>query len=100
MAPGSVLVDLAAERGGNCELTQPGQSILHNGVHILGPCNLPSDVPYHASQLYAKNLATFLLSLIKEKKVEFNMEDEVVRDTLVARDGKVVQARVAELLAK
>ncbi len=66
MAPGSVMVDLAAERGGNCELTQPGKTIVHNGVTILGPLNLPSEVPYHASQLYAKNISTFLLALVRE----------------------------------
>ena len=90
MAPGAVLVDLAAERGGNCELTQPGQTIVHNGVTILGPLDLPSEVPYHASQLYAKNISTFLLALVREGKLAIDMEDEIVRGTLVARDGQVV----------
>ena len=98
MAPGSVLVDVAAERGGNCELTQPGKNIVHQGIHILGPLDLPAEVPYHASQLYAKNIATFLLSLVREGKLQFDMEDEIVRETLVARDGQVVQPRVAALL--
>ena len=97
MAPGSVLVDVAAERGGNCELTQPGKNIVHQSVHILGPLDLPAEVPYHASQLYAKNIATFLLSLVREGKLQFDMEDEIVRETLVARDGQVVQPRVAAL---
>ena len=91
MAPGSVVVDLAAERGGNCELTQPGKAVVHNGVTILGPLDLPAEIPYHASQLYSKNISTFLLSLIREGKLHLDMEDEVVNKTLAARDGKVVQ---------
>ena len=98
MAPGAVVVDLAAERGGNCELTQVGKTVVNQGVTILGPLNLPSDIPYHASQLYAKNISTFLLSLIQEGKVQLNLEDEIVRDTLVARDGNVVNAAVREKL--
>jgi NAD(P) transhydrogenase subunit alpha len=98
MAPGTVLVDLAAERGGNCELTQPGQSVVHQGVTVLGPLNLPAEVPYHASQLYAKNIATFLLALVREGQIQLDLGDEIVRETLVARDGQVVQANVAALL--
>lgn len=98
MATGAVVVDLAAERGGNCELTQVGQTVVHQDVTILGPLNLPSDIPYHASQLYAKNISTFLLSLLQEGKVQLNLEDEIVRDTLVARDGSVVNAAVREKL--
>jgi H+-translocating NAD(P) transhydrogenase subunit alpha len=90
MAPGSVIVDLAAERGGNCELTKAGETVVHRGVTILGPLNLPAEVPYHASQLYAKNISTFLLSLVKDGQVKLDMEDEVIRDTLVARDGTAV----------
>jgi NAD(P) transhydrogenase subunit alpha len=93
MAPGSVLVDLAAERGGNCELTQPGQTVVHQGVSILGPLNLPAEVPNHASQLYAKNIATFLLTLVKDGKLQIDVGDEIVRETLVAREGQVSQAR-------
>jgi NAD(P) transhydrogenase subunit alpha len=84
MAPGSVLVDLAAERGGNCELTRGGQTVVHQGVSILGPLNLPSEIPNHASQLYAKNIATFLLGLVKEGALQIDMEDEIVRQTMVA----------------
>jgi H+-translocating NAD(P) transhydrogenase subunit alpha len=91
MAPGSVLVDLAAERGGNCELTRPGETIQHGGVSVLGPTNLPSEVPYTASQLYAKNIATFLLALVKEGQIKLDMEDEIVRETLVAQGGAVVR---------
>ncbi len=93
MLPGSVIVDLAAERGGNCELTQAGQRVVHNGVTILGPLNLPAEVPQHASQMYAKNISTFLLNLVKDKQVQINMEDEIIRDTLIARDGQIVCAR-------
>ncbi len=99
MQPGSVIVDLAAERGGNCELTKPGQTIVADGVSILGPDNLPSDVPYHASQMFAKNVLTFLQHLIGlgfPGKV--NTEDEITRDTLICRDGELVNARVRQLL--
>jgi H+-translocating NAD(P) transhydrogenase subunit alpha len=98
MASGSVIVDLAAERGGNCELTRPGETVVTNGVTILGPLNLPSDVPYHASQMYAKNVSNFLLHLAKGGQLNMNMEDEITRDTLVAHGGKIVNARVQELL--
>ncbi|MCE5301733.1 MAG: Re/Si-specific NAD(P)(+) transhydrogenase subunit alpha [Planctomycetaceae bacterium] len=98
MAPGSVIVDLAAERGGNCELTKPDQTTVEHGVTILGPTNLSSEAPYHASQMYAKNIATFLLNLVKEKQVHVNLDDEIIRDTLIARDGQVVHARIQPLL--
>jgi NAD(P) transhydrogenase subunit alpha len=94
MAPGSVLVDLAAERGGNCELTRPGQTVVHQNVTILGPLNLPAEVPNHASQLYAKNIATFLLALVKDGKLQIDLEDQIVRETLVAREGQVLQPTV------
>jgi NAD(P) transhydrogenase subunit alpha len=98
MGPGSVIVDLAAERGGNCELTRPDECIVEQGVVILGPANLPSTVPYHASQMYAKNITTFLLHLVKEGRLEIDREDEITRETLVTHDGEVVQPRVRELL--
>jgi NAD(P) transhydrogenase subunit alpha len=98
MAPGSVIVDLAAERGGNCELTKPGETVVAHGVTILGPVNIPATVPYHASQMFAKNVATFLLNMVKEGKVELNMEDEVVAESMVTRDGEVVHARVREAM--
>ena len=99
MAPGSVIVDLAAERGGNCELTKADQTVVEHGVTILGPTNLPAEAPYHASQMYAKNIATFLLNLVKDKQVQINLEDEIIRDTLIARDGQVVNPRIQQLLA-
>jgi H+-translocating NAD(P) transhydrogenase subunit alpha len=98
MAPGSVIVDIAAERGGNCELTRAGETIVHNGVSILGPVNLPSTIPYHASQMYAKNIATFLKYLIKDGKIALNREDEIVRETLVTHGGEVVHPRVLEVV--
>ena len=99
MAPGSVVVDIAAERGGNCALTRPGETVEHQGVSILGPLNLPSTVPYHASQMYAKNIATFLKYLIgKEGLLVLDREDEIVRETLVTHAGEVVQAKVRELM--
>jgi NAD(P) transhydrogenase subunit alpha len=99
MAPGSVVVDIAAERGGNCEVTRPGEMLEHNGVTILGPLNLPSTIPYHASQMYAKNIATFLKYLIgKDGQLALNREDEIVRETLVTHAGEVVHSKVRELM--
>lgn len=99
MAPGSVIVDLAAERGGNCALTRPDETVVAHGVTILGPTNLPSEIPYDASAMYAKNIATFLLHLVKDGRVAIDMNDEITRETLVARDGQVVHPRVRALLS-
>jgi len=98
MSPGSVIVDVAAERGGNCELTVPGETVVKDGVSILGPANLPSEVPYHASQMYAKNITTFLLHLVEDGQLKLDPEDQIVGDTLIAQGGKVVNPRVCELL--
>ena len=99
MAPGSVVVDIAAERGGNCELTRPGETVVSGGVSIAGPLNLPSTIPYHASQMYAKNIATFLKYLIdKDGALVLNREDEIVRETLVTYAGEVVHPRVREIV--
>ena len=98
MAPGSVIVDLAAERGGNCELTRPDEVVVERGVTILGPTNLPSTVPYHASQMYAKNITTFLLHLVKDGAVKIDLSDEITRDTLFAQGGEVVNPRVRTAL--
>jgi NAD(P) transhydrogenase subunit alpha len=98
MQPGSVIMDLAAERGGNCELTRPGEVVVEHGVTILGPTNIPATIPFHASQMFAKNIVTFLLNMVKEGKVEMNMEDEVVAESMVTRDGEVVNARVREAM--
>lgn len=97
MAPGSVIVDLAAERGGNCELTKAEEIIVVHGVTIDGTINLASTVPYHASQMYAKNLATFLLYMVKEGKLTINPADEIVRDTLITQGGEIVNARLREI---
>jgi H+-translocating NAD(P) transhydrogenase subunit alpha len=99
MAPGSVIVDLAAERGGNCELTKAGETVVERGVNIVGAINLAGTVPYHASQMYARNLATFLQLLVKDGKVQLNMKDEIIRETLVTQDGEVVNARLREFFA-
>jgi len=98
MQPGSVIVDLAAERGGNCELTQAGETIVAHGVTILGPTNLPSEVPFHASQMYAKNVVTLLLHLVKEGQLRIDRQDEITGETLVALAGEVVHPRVRDLL--
>src|SRR5213594_2362114 len=99
MAPGSVIFDLAAERGGNCELTQTGQTIVKHGVTIIGRINIATGVPYHASQMYARNLTAFLLHLVKDGKLRLDVDDEIIRDTLVTRDGEVVNERVREFFA-
>ena len=96
MAPGSVIVDLAAERGGNCELTHGGEIAVEHGVTIIGQFNLASSVPYHASQMYARNVTAFLLNLVKDGKVQINDADEIHRETLLTRGGEVVNARVRE----
>jgi NAD(P) transhydrogenase subunit alpha len=98
MAPGSNIVDIAAERGGNCELTRPGEEVEEGGVRIYGPLNLPSSVPYHASQMYAKNIATFLKHLIKDGQLALNRDDEIVRETLVTHAGEVIHPRVREIM--
>ena len=96
MAPGSVIVDLAAERGGNCELTRGGETVVEYGVTIIGKYNLASTVPYHASQLYARNVTAFLLHLVKDEKLQPSPQDEIVRETLVTQGGEVVNARLRE----
>jgi NAD(P) transhydrogenase subunit alpha len=89
MKPGSVIVDLAAETGGNCELTQAGSEIVRNGVSILGPLNLPSTVPLHASQMYARNVAAFLGHIVQDGKLRLDFEDQIIRDTCVTHAGEV-----------
>ena len=96
MAPGSVIVDLAAERGGNCEVTRPGETVMENGVAVMGPINLANSVPYHASQMYARNLTTFLTHLVKDGKINIRMEDEITRETLLTHNGEIVNERVRQ----
>ena len=98
MQPGSVIVDLAAERGGNCELTKADQTVVAQGVTIFGPTNLPATVPYHASFMYARNVTTFLTHLVKDKQLVIAADDEITRETLVTRDGQVVHERIKGLL--
>jgi NAD(P) transhydrogenase subunit alpha len=98
MAPGSVILDLAAERGGNCALTRCGETVIHRGVQILGPLNVPSMVPFHASQMFATNLASFLKPLVNKGELAIPWNDEIVRETAVLKNGEVVNPRVAELM--
>lgn len=99
MSPGSVIVDLGAERGGNCELTVSGETTVAHGVTIIGPVNVPSSVPYHASQMFGKNLATFLKNMLdKEGNLTIKTSDEIVAGTLMCRDGEVVHPRLRDLL--
>ncbi|HEX3997035.1 MAG TPA: Re/Si-specific NAD(P)(+) transhydrogenase subunit alpha [Pirellulales bacterium] len=97
MPPGSVIVDIA-ERGGNCELTKPGETVQHGNLTILGPANLPADVPFHASQMFAKNITTLLTHLVRDGKIALETDDEITRETLVACDGQVVHPRVLAAL--
>jgi NAD(P) transhydrogenase subunit alpha len=99
MPSGSVIVDIAAERGGNCELTKPGETVVHNEVTILGPVNLPSMVPNHASQMLSANITAVAKLLLKDGSIAVNLEDEIIRESLVTHDGKIVHPRVAELAA-
>jgi NAD(P) transhydrogenase subunit alpha len=100
MAPGSVIVDLAAERGGNCELTRAGHLVVvKHGVTIIGWLNLASTVPYHASQMYAKNATAFLLHLVKDGQMRMDLSDEIIRETLLTRGGEVVNARVRDFFS-
>ena len=99
MSRGSVIVDLAAERGGNVEVTKPGETIVENVVTVIGPINLPATVPNHSSQMYGRNIVTFLKNMMtKEGALNIDLNDEITRDSLVVRDGEIVNARVQELL--
>jgi NAD(P) transhydrogenase subunit alpha len=98
MVPGSVIVDVAAERGGNCALTRPGETVVEHGVTILGPLNLPSTLPRDASQMYSANITALLRLLMKDSTLTLNVEDEVIRESLVTHDYKVVHPRVVESL--
>jgi NAD(P) transhydrogenase subunit alpha len=99
MAPGSVIVDLAAERGGNCELTRPGEEIVVHGVTIIGWFNLASSVPYHASQMYSRNVSAFLMHMVKDGKLRLDTSDEIIRETLLTQGGEVVNKRVREFFS-
>jgi NAD(P) transhydrogenase subunit alpha len=98
MRPGTILVDLAAAAGGNCELTRPGETQIYHGVTLFAPLNLPVTVPGHASQLYSRNIANFLALLIKDGSLHLDMEDEIIRGSCVAHQGQVVNPRVSSAL--
>jgi NAD(P) transhydrogenase subunit alpha len=98
MPKGSVIVDLAAERGGNCELTRADETVVENGVTILGPTNLASEIPQHASQMFAKNIVTLLQLLTKSGELVIDLKDEIIRETLAAKDGQVQNLRIRETL--
>ena len=99
MAPGSVIFDLASERGGNCELTKTGQTVIEHGVRIIGRINLASGVPYHASQMYARNVTAFIVHILKDGKVRLDRDDEIIRETLLTSGGEVVNDRVREFFS-
>ncbi len=98
MQPGSVVVDLAAETGGNCELTKAGETVDKDGVKIIGPVNLPSTVPFHASQMYSKNISNLLLLMVKDEEIKIDLEDEIIKESLVVDGGTIVNERVKESL--
>ena len=100
MRPGSVIVDIAADKGGNCAVTKPGEKIVYKGVIVIGPLNIPAEVPVHASQMYAKNISTFLLHMVKEGKLELDLEDEITKGAMVAHGGKLVHQAVVDALGK
>ena len=99
MRPGSVVVDLAAEQGGNCALTEPGQEVVRHGVTIMGPTNLPSTMPFHASQMYARTVTSFLVHLLKGGEVRLELDDDLTRGPLVTHGGEVVHPAVKAALA-
>ncbi len=98
MRPGSVIVDLAAETGGNCELTEPGKTVVKHGVTIIGTTNLPSTMPYHASQMYSRNIASLLALFLKDGKAEIDLSDEVLKGTVITQGGQVIQEATKKLL--
>ncbi len=99
MKPGAVIVDLAAEQGGNCALTQPGKDVVHNGVTIIGPINLPASMPVHASQMYAKNIATLVELMLDKGELKLNFADDIIDATCVTHSGEIRNQRVRDALA-
>jgi H+-translocating NAD(P) transhydrogenase subunit alpha len=98
MKPGSVIVDIAAEQGGNCACTDPGKDIVWNGITIIGPINLPSSMPVHASQLYAKNLTSLMQLLIKDKAVHLDFADDIIDAACITHAGEIRSSRIKEAL--
>ena len=100
MHPGAVVVDLAADGGGNCELSRPGETVEEGGVTILAPLNLPASLPLHASMLFSRNLTAFLLAFTKDKAFEVDLNDDIQQGALITHAGEVRHARTREALAK
>ena len=98
MLPGSVIVDLAAERGGNCALSQPDKRVVDGGVVILGPTNLPAEVPFHASQMFSKNVTTLVQHLTTDGAIQLDMSDEITAGALAVHDGQVVHPQLRRIL--
>jgi NAD(P) transhydrogenase subunit alpha len=98
MRPGSLVVDLAAERGGNCDVTRPGESVDVGRARVLGPLNVPASVPHHASQMYSQNVTTFLLHVFGKEDKKPDMEDQITKDTMIIRGGEIISGRVRELM--
>ena len=99
MCAGSVIVDIAAERGGNCEVTQPGETVSYRGVTVLGPLNLPSAVPYHASQMLSSNITAFMRLILPNGNLTIDTNDEIVRETLVTHEHAVVHPQLSQLIS-
>jgi NAD(P) transhydrogenase subunit alpha len=99
MKPGSVIVDLAAEQGGNCEASEPGRDVVRDGVKVLAPLSLATTVPHHASQLYARNVANFVVNMVKKGELQLDADDEIVRESMLTRGREVVAPRVREALS-
>lgn len=100
MKPGSVIVDIAAEGGGNCELTEPGKTVLKHGVTICGPLNIPAEMPLHASLLYSRNLTTFITSFWKDNKFNLDLGDEIIKGAMITHEGQVLHAQARDALQK
>ncbi len=100
MRPGSVVIDLAAERGGNCEITEPGRTVVKHGVTLVGEVNLPSTVPFHASQMYSNNIVNFLKLMINDGALDVGIDDDIVQGATVTRDGEIVNEQVSALLSE
>ena len=100
MKPGSVIVDLAVEQGGNCELSEPGKTVVKNGVKIIGEFNLPASLPYDASMLFARNVYALLMLIAKGGELKVDLEDEVVKGTLLTHAGEIIHGPTKELAAK
>src|SRR4029077_1459707 len=100
MKPGSVIVDLGADGGGNCELSKPGETVQVGGVTIIAPLNLPSTVPYHASLLFSRNLTSFITAFTKDKAFQLDFNDDIQQGAVITHDGQVKNARTADALEK